>query len=93
MMNNLLPRLMTFCIALMCAGAVHAGDFEDANAALLKKDYATALKFYRAAASKNDSRAQFQMGNIYSEGLGVKQDYVEGFRWYKLAAAQGLADA
>ena len=34
-----------------------------------------------------------QVGNIYNEGLGVKQDYAEAVRWYRLAAAQGHASA
>ena len=36
-----------------------------------------------------------RLGNIYSEGLDVTQDYVEAFIWFGAAAAQGdkVADA
>ena len=86
----MIVRLMlSLVIALLCAGTVQAGDIEDANAALIGKDYKTALKKYKSESAKNNANAQFQIGNIYNEGLGVAQDYAEAVRWYKLAAAQG----
>ena len=73
--------------------AVWAGDVEDAEAALQKKDYVTALKKYKSAAVKNDAYAQYNLGVMYDNGQGVVQDYAEAVRWYKLAAAQGYASA
>ena len=88
-MGDVFRKLMTFCIALICAATVQAGDVEDADAAFARNDYATALKRYKAAAGKSDAYAQTQLGNLYHGGLGIKQDYAEAIRWYKLAAAQG----
>jgi TPR repeat protein len=34
-----------------------------------------------------------QIGNLYGMALGVPQDYAEALRWYRLAAAQGNAEA
>jgi TPR repeat protein len=34
--------------------------------------------------------AQWGLGVMYSEGLGVPQDYAEGVKWYRRAANQGL---
>jgi hypothetical protein len=76
-------------VSFLFAGVVWAGDVEDADAALLKNDYATALIKYKQAAKNNNSVAQFSLGNMYFNGLGVKQDQAEAVRWYKLAAAQG----
>ena len=91
---TILKRFTTLLIVLsISASAVWAGDVEDADAALLKKDYVTALKKYKSAAGKNDAYAQAQVGAFYSEGLGVVQDYAEAARWFKLAAAQGYAIA
>ena len=73
--------------------AAWAGDVEDGDAAIANKDYATALKKYKIAATKNNSNAQNQVGNIYKYGLGVKQDNAEAVRWYRLAAEQGNASA
>ncbi len=53
---TILKRFTTLVITLsICVGAVWAGDVEDADAALQKKDYVTALKKYKSAAVKNDA--------------------------------------
>ena len=92
---KILKYLTKLIITLsICVGAVWAGDVEDADAALQKKDYVTALKKYKSAAVKNDAYAQFQVGNFYnSNSYGVVKNYAEAVRWYKLAAAQGHAKA
>jgi len=92
-MQNRLRKLAALCIALLCAGAVQAGDLEDADAAFVKKDYATALTKWRSAAQQGSASAQFSLGLMYDEGKGVAQDFKEAVRWYKLAAAQGNAKA
>ena len=67
------------------------GDVEDADAdaALVRKDYLTAFSKYKSAAAKNNAYSQYNLGVMYNNGRGVKQDYAEAVRWYKLAAAQG----
>ena len=90
----MLKRLKTLLVTLaLCVGTVWAGDVEDADAALVRKDYVTALTKYKSAVLKKDAYAQAQVGNMYNEGLGVVQDYAEAVRWYKLAAAQGNINA
>ena len=87
---KLLKRLTTLIITLsICVGAVWAGDVEDGDAALVRKDYVTALSKYKSAAAKNNASAQYNLGVLYDNGQGVVQDYAEAVRWYKLAAAQG----
>ena len=90
-MSKLLTTLLlTLCLSV---GTVWAGDVEDGDAAINRKDYATALTKYKNAALKKDAYAQFQVGNMYHLGLGVVQDNIEAMRWFKLAATQGLAGA
>src|SRR6478736_5768405 len=74
------------------AGSVAAGPLEDANAAFKKGHYATALR-YRKAAEKGDARAQYNLGLMYDNGLGVPQDYAAALRWYRKSAEQGDAKA
>lgn len=57
--------------------------------AVLKKDYATAIKLLRPFAEAGDRMEQANLGMWYSAGLGVKQDYAEAAKWYQLAANQG----
>lgn len=47
----------------------------------------------RPLAVKGDSKAQFQLGTLYHQGKGVKQDDTQAFLWYRRAAQQGDSDA
>ena len=54
---------------------------------------AKALKWYRKAAEQGNAEAQFNLGLMYDERLGVPQDYAEAVKWYRRAAEQGFAEA
>ncbi|MBJ1839458.1 sel1 repeat family protein, partial [Neisseria meningitidis] len=45
------------------------------------------------AAERGDTQAQFNLGMMYAEGRGVRQDYAEAVRWTRQAADQGDAQA
>jgi len=45
------------------------------------------------AAEQGIDDAQFTLGVMYQDGLGVLQDYVQAHMWYKLAAARNQEDA
>src|SRR5262249_36763306 len=57
------------------------------------RDYQTAFQEWLAAANGGDARAQFNLGKLYQEGLGVLRNFVEAHRWYNLAAAGGGSEA
>ncbi len=57
------------------------------------RDYADAVKSNRKDAEHGNANAQYNLGVMYSQGLGVTQDHAEAARWYQKAAEQGLADA
>lgn len=44
-------------------------------------------------AESGDADAQFQLGDCYFFGLGVKKDMVEGVSWYRKAAEAGQMKA
>src|SRR5439155_17719707 len=50
-------------------------------------------KWHRKAAEQGDSRSQCYVGEYHVKGRGVQQDYIEAYKWFSLAAAQGDADA
>ena len=54
---------------------------------------AKALKWYRKAAEQGNAEAQFNLGLMYDERLGVPQNYAEAVKWYRRAAEQGNAEA
>ena len=53
------------------------------------RDEAEALRWYRLAAEQGDAKAQFNVGARYSLGRGVIQDFVTGYMWLNIAAANG----
>lgn len=42
-------------------------------------------------AEKGDEFAQYNLGKIYANGEGVKQNYAEAVKWFKKSAEQGNA--
>ena len=54
---------------------------------------AEALRWYLKAADLGNREAQFSVGFMYLEGLGVRRDYKEAFRWFLLAAEKGESSA
>ncbi len=58
-----------------------------------KENYSAALRFFRKAADQGLAVAQFNLGIMYETGLGVPTNKVESYRWYNLAAAQGMLNA
>ena len=79
----------TAVLQVVMVGAVLAGPLEDANEALIRKDYANALRLYRPLAAAGNPDAQVNLGYMVDEGLGVSRDYGEAVRWYRFAADQG----
>jgi|GEM_PF-6651388 len=52
-----------------------------------------AAKWFRMAAERGHARAQFLLGELYDNGIGVPEDVAEAINWYRKAAEQGNADA
>ncbi|MCX5797683.1 MAG: caspase family protein [Elusimicrobia bacterium] len=74
---------------LLSPAAGRAGALADAKAAYGAGDYAKALQLYQPLADQGDSEAQFQVGVLYEQGLGVDKDAIAARRWYDKAAVQG----
>ena len=51
------------------------------------------IKTLRKQAEAGDAKAQFNIGSMYENGSGVKQDYAEAAKWYRRAAERGDARA
>jgi len=54
------------------------------------QDYAEAMKWYRRAAEQGYALAQNNLGGIYANGLGVRQNNVQAYMWATLAASQNV---
>jgi len=61
--------------------------------AFRNRDYPRAFREWKAAAEAGQAEAQFDLGLLYAQGLGVPRDMEEAGRWYRKAAEQGNAEA
>lgn len=46
-----------------------------------------------SGAEHASAEVQLGIGDLYRSGEGVRKNYTEAVRWYRMAAAQGNADA
>ena len=53
-----------------------------------EENYEEAARWYRMAAEQGVSEAQNNLGVMYKDGQGVKQDFKEAAHWFLLAAQQ-----
>jgi TPR repeat protein len=91
---RLLAILLCLSLApLSSAFADAEEDFDRGWAAYTKGDYPQAVKWFRKAAEQGNAFAQFNLGQIYTQGKGVPQDYAEAVKWWRKAAEQGYAGA
>jgi len=67
---------------------VFASDYEKAFRALNKGDYEKAAYFLSFYASNGDAIAQYNMGLLYRDGLGVEKNQKMSLSWLILAAQQ-----
>jgi TPR repeat protein len=79
--------------ALMAVGPVLAQSYEEGAKAYNKRDFTTAMKNWQPLADKGDVKAQFNVGLLYAQGLGVALDVKTALKYWQLAAAQKNAEA
>ena len=80
-------------LLLSFAAIAAAGPLEDADAAVKKRDYATAVRLLRPLAEQGNPNAQYTLGVFYDNGLGVPQDRIRSYMWFELSASQGREGA
>jgi TPR repeat protein len=79
--------VLLLTVSFAASGA--AGPSEDADAAMKRHDYKTALRLIRPLAEQGYANAQYNLGVFYDNGLGVPQDRIRAYMWLCLAAMQG----
>jgi TPR repeat protein len=85
---------LLICASGMCVAPFWSwAGFEEGNTAYLKGDYAAAVREWTPAAQAGQSNAEYSLGLLDYEGLGVAKDYQTAFSWVGRAARQGHAAA
>ena len=55
--------------------------------------YESAFEGFSEYAKIGNATAQYYLGKMYEDGLGVSQDYIKAVEWYRKSAEQGNAKA
>ena len=69
------------------------GGVQGAGGAGTSKDAEQAVYWYTKAAEQGNTKAQYQLGHMYSEGRGALKDSVLAYVWWNIAASQYEHDA
>jgi len=90
-----MKRILTifFQVFLICTLFTNAWgltNYERCVKAYGDKDFTNA---YNICKEEGESNAQFIIGEMYYNGLGVKKDHAEAAIWIRKAAEQGLSEA
>jgi uncharacterized protein len=85
--------LLILMLAIMGGSVARAGDFDTAAKAYQKRDYVTAITLFFSLADKGHATAQFNLGVMHENGIGVVQDFKKSVGWYRMAAEQGYVKA
>jgi TPR repeat protein len=89
-MKNILAFLT---LLSMLGGPAAAAPFDDGVRALTQGDFAAARAAFGPLAKADDGNAQFMLGVMSENGLGVAKDLAGAAQWYLKAAAAGVASA
>ncbi len=82
-------RYILSALVLLSTSSIALGsDFKDGVDAANKGTYKAAYEVFLELAKQGDPRAQYNLGFMYYEGLGVSKDSKEAFKWFRLAAEQ-----
>jgi TPR repeat protein len=74
-------------------GRALENDYQAGTNAFRSKRYTEAEALFRKTALGGHSGAQFNLGMLYENGLGLPKDGVQACYWYRVAAQNKNADA
>ena len=84
---KLLTPILLILLLVSVVGC--ANEFNDGLGAFKQKDYRVAFEKWEPLAEQGHDDAQYKLGKMYREGLGVSQNYIEAYKWYYIVAKKG----
>jgi len=95
------PWFTSGLMAMLLFAALHVGalspataaDFDKGMTAYRSGDYQAALAEWRLLAESGHATAQYNLGLMYEQGMGVPQDHARAVAWYRRAAEHGYVKA
>ena len=85
-------QIFAFSIIFFCLsnlGILRADEYLRGFQALERRDYKTALYYLSFFAANGDAKANYNLGTMYREGLGVEKDEVQSLSHFIAAAENG----
>ena len=82
-----------FTLTLAAGLTAHAERLEPFNPVYARTDYNSTYVTVKTLADEGASSAQFELGRMFENGVGVATDPQQAAFWYGKAAAQGHAEA
>lgn len=86
---KMLVKTLLLTLVLTISNTGYAQTFEESEAALKRRDYATAFAGFKKLALQGNADAQYNLGSMYEYGRGVPKDYQQAMFWYRKPADQG----
>lgn len=71
--SSALVRIILVVLIALPTSFARAGDFNDGLRAANRGDYATAMREWKPLAEEGNPNAQFNVGQLYAKGYGVKK--------------------
>ena len=90
MKHRVASFLMLFVVVALCWGMMGcvSSSYKKGMKNYRPEDAAAAVRDLKPLAEQGDAQAQFSLGSLYYQGLGVPQDYPEAVKWLTSAAGQ-----
>ncbi len=86
-------RAILFAPALMLVAWPALADFQAGKDAFDDSDFQGARDEWTAAAVEGDAQAQYELGLMLANGVGVQRDVISAYAWLMLAHKGGISDA
>jgi hypothetical protein len=86
-------RTRNIFILIFVTLSLSANEFDQAVEDYNNGGYIKALNAFYVLAKEDNPKAQYNVGLIYANGKGVKQDLSEAQKWYEKSAKQGNSAA
>ena len=91
-MKKPLTYLIVLCFLFLFSGSAFGDDLIDGLNAYTRQDYKEAAKLLRLSAERGNTLAQYTLGVMYTQGLGVPQDYVLAHMRFSLSGSNEHKD-
>ncbi len=88
-----LAATVFFALTWTSALVAHAESPDPFNTVYARSDYASTYVTVKTQADEGSPSAQFELGRMFENGMGVARDHQQAVFWYGKAAEQGHAEA